>query len=204
MSQTVEKQIIRRVHSWGLGCVFTPSRFVDLGSRSAVDQALSRLAAGGKIRRLARGLYDYPREHPTLGVLSPDPDAIAKAMAMRDGCRIQPSGAYAANLLGLSQQVPAKVVYLTDGADRTTTVGQLVVQFRRTTPKNMATAGSISGLVIQALRYLGSTGVTQAHLSNLRRNVSKKDRERLWSDRRYAPVWMHRHFDEVRQDERGS
>ncbi len=178
--------------------MFTPNRFLDLGSRAAVDQALSRLAAGDTIRRLAFGLYDYPKKHPELGLLSPNPDAIARAISEKDESRLQPSGAYAVNLLGLSQQVPAKIVYLTDGSDKSVEVGNQRIQLRRTTPKNMATAGRPSGLVIQAFRHLKKDGVTDDHIATLQRTMPDADRDRLWKDRVHAPAWMHPHFDHLR------
>lgn len=197
MSQIVHSKVLDRIYGKGRGWVFTPKRFLDLGSRPAVDKALNRLADKGTIRRLARGLYDYPTQHPQLGLLSPDLDAVAKAISEKDESRLQPSSAYAVNRLGLSQQVPAKIVYLTDGTDKSVRVGNQTIQLRRTTPKNMATAGSTSGLVIQAFRYLGKEGVTPNHIATLRRTLSADDRKRLWKDRIYAPAWMHRHFAEI-------
>jgi hypothetical protein len=197
MSQIVHNKVLDRIYGKARGWVFTPKRFLDLGSRPAVDKALNRLADAGTIRRLTRGLYDYPKSHPKLGPLSPAPDAIAKAISEKDESRLQPSGPYAVNRLGLSQQVPAKMVYLTDGAEKSVRVGHQTIQLRRTTPKNMATAGSTSGLVIQAFRYLGKEGVTPTHIATLRRVLSADDRTRLWKDRIYAPAWMHRHFSEI-------
>ncbi len=197
MSQVVHNKVLDRIYGKGRGWVFAPKRFLDLGSRSAVDKALNRLADAGTIRRLARGLYDYPERHPKLGLLSPAPDAIAKAISEKDESRLQPSGPYAVNRLGLSQQVPAKIVYLTDGTEKSVVVGNQTIQLRRTTPKNMATAGSTSGLVIQAFRYLGKEGVTSNHIATLRRALSADDRTRLMKDRIYAPAWMHRYFAEI-------
>jgi hypothetical protein len=197
MTQIVHNKVLDRIYGKGRGWVFTPKRFLDLGSRPAVDKALNRLADAGTIRRLARGLYDYPQSHPKLGLLSAAPDAIAKAISEKDESRLQPSGPYAVNRLGLSQQVPAKIVYLTDGTDKSVVVGNQTIQLRRTTPKNMATAGSTSGLVIQAFRYLGKDGVTSSHIATLRRTLSADDRKQLIKDRIYAPAWMHRHFAEI-------
>ncbi|HUG66135.1 MAG TPA: DUF6088 family protein [Pirellulaceae bacterium] len=118
MNETIVKRLLKRIRGGGRGSVFVPSQFLDLGNRAAIDKALSRLAAEGTIRRLARGVYDYPKTHPKIGLLSPAPDAIAKAIAGRDQTTLQPTGAYAANLLGLSEQVPARIVYLTDGTAR--------------------------------------------------------------------------------------
>ena len=101
------------------------------------------------------GLYDYPRQHPKLGELAPTPEQIAQALAGKEASRIQPSGAYAANLLGLTEQVPAQAIFLTDATTGRVRVGRQEIILNQTTPKNMATAGRVSGLVIQALRYLG-------------------------------------------------
>ena len=116
-ADSTDSKILRRIKSNGRGWIFTPNSFADLGTRRAVDIALMRHRKSGFIRKLARGLYDYPKIDPELGPLQPSTDDIghANALAGRDATRLQPSGAYAANLLGLSTQVPMKVVYLTDG-----------------------------------------------------------------------------------------
>ncbi len=120
-----------------------PVDFLEFGSREAIDVALHRLAKQGVIRRLARGLYDLPKEHPVLGTLSPSAEAVAQAVAGRDRTRLQPAGANAANMLGLTTQVPAKMVFMTDGPARTVKIGPMTIQFRRTTPKQMECSGAI-------------------------------------------------------------
>jgi predicted transcriptional regulator of viral defense system len=174
------------------GLVFTPTDFLDLGSRHAVDKALSRMAAAGTIRRISRGLYDVPSRHPIVGIAGPSIDNFAKALAAKRGTRMQPTGAYAANLLGLSDQVPAKVVFLTDGRSRRVRLDKLDIVFRQTSPRNMATAGRISGLVIQALRYLGKTHVNDVTVARLNRNLSAENKEQLIEDVNYAPAWIGR------------
>jgi hypothetical protein len=173
---------------------------LDLGSREAIDLALHRLARKGTIRRLARGVYDFPKGHPVLGLLSPPADAIARALAGRDRTRIQPAGAYAANALGLSEQVPAKGVFLTDGPSRTVKVGAMTIQLRRTTPRNMAAAGRLSGLVIQALRELGKDHVTPARVEHLKRTIPVEKRRELLKDIKLAPSWMHPIFRELAEE----
>lgn len=177
--------------------MFTPSHFLDLASRPAVTSALKRQTDAGHLRLLARGLYDYPRQHPVLGPLTPTPEAVAKALAGRDVVRLQPSGAYAANLLGLSEQVPARVVFLTDGPSRLVRVGPMTVQLRRTTPRNMAAANRPSGLVIQALRHLGPAHVTPDRLAQLEKILPADDRRALIKDLKLAPGWMHRTLREL-------
>src|SRR5262249_57532941 len=114
----------------------------------------------GTVRRRGGGVYDFRKGHPVLGLLSPSADAVARALAGRDRTRLQPAGAYAANILGLSEQVPAKAVFLTDGPSRTVKIGPMTIQLRRTTPRNMEAAGRLTGLLIQALPDLGEEHVT--------------------------------------------
>src|SRR5271168_5651932 len=151
-TQSIDSRILARIHGRGRGSVCVPGDFLDIGSREAVDLALHRLARKGTIRRLARGVYDFPKEHPVLGPLSPSAEAVAHALAGRDRTRLQPAGAYAANILGLSEQVPAKAVFLTDGPSRTVRIGPTTIQLRRTTPRNMEAADRLSGLLIRACR----------------------------------------------------
>jgi len=198
--QSIEAKILARIIRRGRGSVMVPTDFVDLGSRQAVDLALHRLVRKGTIRRLARGIYDYPKMHPVLGLLAPRPDAVAKAVAGREQARLQPTGAYAANLLGLSEQVPAKVVYLTDAQSRTVNIGAMTIQLRQTTPRNMATAGRLSGLVIQALRNLGQAHVTADRIAILKRELPADQRQELLTDIKFAPAWMHPVFRAIAED----
>jgi len=181
--------ILHRIIGKKKGWVFAPTHFFDLGNRAAIDQALSRLVRSGDIRRLARGLYDYPKNHPDFGDVPPSADRVASALAEKDNLKIQPSGAYAANLLGLSDQVPAKLVFLTDGSTRVVQVGNWRIKFKKTSPKNMATAGKISGLVFQALRFIGRENIDEIVIRKLNR-LPKKEKQILIADLRYAPAWM--------------
>ena len=125
VTNPIDQAMLARIKTRGDGWVFAPTDFVDLGTRHAVDKALSRMAATGVIRRVSRGLYDVPRQHPIVGTTAPSVDKTARALAGKAGARLQPTGAYAANLLGLSDQVPAKVVFLTDGRSKRIQLGKL-------------------------------------------------------------------------------
>ena len=190
MPESIENKVLHRIIGKKKGWVFAPTHFLDLGNRAAIDQALSRLVRSGDIRRLARGLYDYPRKHPDFGDVPPSVDRIAAALAEKDNLKIQPSGAYAANLLGLSDQVPARVVFLTDGSSRMVQIGNWNIKLKKTTPKNMATAGRVSGLVIQALRYMKQENIDDMIINKLKRRLSVEDKKQLVSDLRYAPAWI--------------
>ena len=188
-SQSISSRVLQRIHRHGRGWVFTSDDFDDLADQDPVATVLKRLARSGQIRRLDRGLYDYPRKHPGLGELAPTSDEVAKAVAGR-AARLQPSGGYALNLLGLSPQVPMRIVYLTDDLARSIQIGNQRIVFRSTTPKNMATAGRTSGLVIQALRHLGRDKVSDETIAQLRNRLSNEDRNRLLKDVQYAPAWV--------------
>lgn len=197
---SIEKNIASRIASRKRGACFAPNAFLDLGSPEAVRIALHRLEKRGVVRRLARGLYDFPAHHPTIGLLSPNPEKVAKALSERDASRLQPSGAYAANVLGLSEQVPARIVFLTDGPARHVRIGRQEIVLKNTTTRNMATAGTISGTVIQALRHLGAKQTNESHVKHLRRTLSARDRAQLKRDRVYAPGWMHRIIAAIAED----
>lgn len=197
---SIDQQIFNAITTLGQGAVFVPMDFLSLGSRQTVDIVLHRLVRKGTIRRLARGIYDFPKEHPKLGKLQPSPEKIAEALVGRDCTRIQPTGAYAANILGLSEQVPAKIVFLTDGPSRTVKIGMTTIQLRRTTPKNMAMAGRLSGLLVQAFRELGKENVTPERLEHLKRTIPLNARKELLKDIRFTPEWMHSIFKELAEE----
>lgn len=188
--QSVDNKIINKVYGTGRGSVFSTDDFIGFGSRAAVDKSLSRLAKKGTLRRLARGLYDYPMTDPNLGILYPNVEAIVKALKGREAIRLQPSGGYAANLLGLSDQVPMKIVFLTDGPAKRITIGRQIISLKHTTPRNMATAGKTSGILIQALRYIGRKNVDNSVLTKLKGRFSYKEKKQIRQDARYAPAWI--------------
>ena len=190
VDSSIDAAISRKVRRAKPGTVFTPALFASLGGRAAVDKALQRLVARDGLRRLSRGLYDKPRQDPLLGTLWPSVDAVVAALTGKDKLRLQPTGAYAANLLGLSDQVPARVEFLTDGTSRTVKAGPMQIVLKRTTPRQMAAAGRTSGLVIQALRSLGPEHVTPQRLAKLRRSVPVAERRTLLDDLTLAPGWL--------------
>ncbi|HPN88742.1 MAG TPA: DUF6088 family protein [Candidatus Omnitrophota bacterium] len=188
--QTVSKKIMRRIYSHKRGWVFVPIDFVDFEGRKPALKALAKLTSQGKIRRITKGFYYYPRFHHFLGEVPPDYEQIAKAIARKNGLRIQRTGAYAANILGLSDQVPAQIVFLTDGSSRTVSIGNQRITFKKTATLYMVTAGRISGLVIQALRYLGKDSVDHVTINKLKRCLSQKDKKQLFRDISLAPAWI--------------
>jgi len=187
IASKIKQRIIRK----GRGAIFAPADFLDIGSRASVDQALSRLADQGMIRRLARGLYDYPKKSNRFGFLTPSADDIARAIARKGNQVLQPSPAMAANQLGLSTQVPSKPTYMTDGPTRTKKVGRQVIQFRKASPKTLVGAGQKTGVVFQALRYVGKDRVDDRIIDKLARALDDKDRRLLSKQSKHVPAWMH-------------
>ena len=193
VSADVSRRLVKMARATP-GRVFTPFDFLDLGSPHSVGMALTRLTRSGELRRLARGLYDVPRTHPVLGELLPTADDIAQALARRDGASVQPAGAMAANLLSLSEQVPARAVYHTDGPSRTVKIGALTVQLKKRPPRQVSSASPMSSLVFAALRSLGKANVSSSRVAHLQKTLSAADRHRLLKDLPLAPAWMHPHL----------
>jgi hypothetical protein len=200
---TIQGTILDRIRGQGRGKVFTPNDFLDLGSRDAADQSLSRLARAGEIQRLGRGLYHYPRMNERLGIpLGPDLDEIAEALARQTGSKVVPSGAVAANRLGLSTQVPAKPVYLTDGRTREVQIGATAFHLRHAAPKELPVGCRTSAMVFQALRHLGQGAVDHRVVAQLRRALSAEHLQELLRDARYTTDWIATVVRQVVQDEK--
>jgi hypothetical protein len=186
--QPIETKVLNRIYGYGRGNCFTPDRFLDFGSDVAIRKSLSRLTKQGLIRRIAKGIYEYPQNHKELGSLPPKVESVVKAIALRDNIQFQPSGAFAANLLGLSDQVPSKIVYLTNGNPKKIKIGAKTIIFKKTNNKSMAVAGSTSGLVFEAIKFIGSSKINDKLISVLRKKLSPKDRSRLATDLKFAPI----------------
>ena len=201
VKEPIGPKIVDRMEGRGRGSAVTANDFLDLGSRDSVDQALSRLVKQQTLIRVDRGIYAYPKVSRLIGAVGPTAEEIAQAMARRGSQRLLPSGAMAANLLGLSDQVPAKVEYLTDGAACERRSGKLLIRLKPTTPKNMATADRVTGPVIQALRYLGKDNVGDQVVSQLRQRLSEQDRLQLVEDISFAPGWMAPIFKKIAEKE---
>jgi hypothetical protein len=193
-------QILNLIRTQGPGAVFVPSDFLGIASRNAIDQTLSRLTKSNTIRRIARGVYDLPKQHPRLGLLSPDLSQVSAAIARSTGSRIQLAGAQSANALGVSTQVPAQLVYLTDGPTRSVVVGNRTITFRHAAPRKLIAAGTKAGTVIQALQYLGRDGVTPSIVDKLRK-AFQNDSEGLDMLRNATnvPAWLRQPLHDIAQ-----
>ena len=190
--KTMRDQIVARIDRLGDGKAFSAKDFLDIASRSMIDVTLTGLAHEGTIRRIRRGLYDKPRFNSTLGgQLSPDIDEAARAIARRQRWKIVPDGAWAANLLGLSTQVPAKIIYLTDGPNKEVPIGRRSIYFKHARPKAIAGPEGKAALVVQALRYLGKDKIGKEEINTLRATLSPSEQTRLVKDSRFGVDWIY-------------
>lgn len=186
-------RVLLRIRAKRRGAVLVPADFLDLGSREAVDAALGRLTDSGTIRRLGRGVYDFPKIHPRFGQRAPSVDAVAQAVARSTGESICYGDARAANLVGVSTQVPAQAVFLTDGTSRvfTADLGDgrgFDVRFRRSTRR--VGGDTKAGLVLRALRFLGRDAVDDATIRRLSNSLTDSDVRALAGLRSRATGWM--------------
>lgn len=164
---TTHAAIEDNIKRYKRGELIVPSDFRGKGSENAIKKALSRLAAKGTIRRLGHGLYVLPKKDPLFGEVLPSIEDIASALAKKEKVKIKPAGAFALHKLGLSVQVPTKLVYLTDGNGRLIKIGRNTIRFKPTTPKKMAFKGELSGLVILALEELGVDQIDETTVKKL-------------------------------------
>ncbi|WP_417624188.1 DUF6088 family protein [Paremcibacter congregatus] len=177
-SATIQK-VLKRIRGKGKGWVFTPKDLLDFDNRSNIDTILQKVMDDGLIQRLDRGIYYYPKAHPKLGVLSPDPLQIAQAIARQKGDVAFPDGAKALNMLGLSTQVPAKNIYYTNFTKRDVTVGAQKISLLPSQIKTRRLTPGLDYLILQALRYLGEGNITEDIVQACARMVSDKDKKRL-------------------------
>jgi hypothetical protein len=165
--------------------------FKGKGTEAAIRKSLSRLAAEGRIKRAAHGIYYLPKIDPLFGELQPSAEEIAQKIADKERVRIQPTGAYALNKLGLSTQVPMKMVYLTDGVQRLLTIGKVKVKFKATTNKKLSMKGELSKLIILALEELDLKKIDAGREAKIRELLLKEDPEKLNHDLALAPGRIH-------------
>jgi hypothetical protein len=188
----VESRIAEVLKSYQKGRVLFVDDFLDYGNPESVKKALLRLKEKEILVRLAHGIYLYPKIDKELGILFPSTEDIAKAIARRDKARIVPTGVQALNKLGLSTQVPMKVVFLTDGATRSIKIGKRTITFKNTSPKNLLAQGEISSLVIQALKTIGQSKVGDETLLKIQTLLKKEKTENRLNDAKLAPAWINK------------
>jgi len=201
--QTTTQQIIKRIRAKRRGWVFTPKDFLDLGSRALVDQTLSRLTHQGLIRRLGRGVYDFPKKHEVLGQLAPDTEGLARAVAPKSSSKIFMSGALAANTLGLSTQVPAKPTYTTDGPSQTKKVAGRTVTFKHSKVPLLDGVSDKANQTLQALAHIGKDNIDDAMLRRCAKTLTDRDIHGMLSHAGRTPSWMADIIHKIKQAKDG-
>lgn len=188
--QSVEYKIEKSIKTKPKGFLMLPDDFTKVGSAESVRKALQNLKEKGLIKSVAHGIYVRPVVDEYIGEVLPTAEEVAKAIARRDKIKLVPTGVYAIHALGLSTQVPLKLVFLTDGAPRIIKVGNRTIKLKKTTPKNLKAKGEISSLVIQALREIGKDMATDEEISIITALLQKEDEKKLQHDIILAPVWI--------------
>lgn len=186
------QKISKRIKGKGQGWVFTPQDFMDMATRGNIDMILHRMVQDGDIRRVGRGLYDYPKTHPIMGILAPDTKGIAQAVARQTGDRITHSGATAANFLGLTTQVQGKIIYTTTGKPRKIPVRDKYIRLVSSpVPASLLDWDSPVSMTLQALNNLGKKHVTKDHIQKCARHLSDNDKDRIRKNLRYIKnAWL--------------
>lgn len=188
------ESILLQAQSLPEGGVLSPKEFLHLGSRAAVDQALSRLTKEGKLLRVARGTYVTPVSS-RFGTRAPSPEKVVHALAAQNGEVVTPHGASAANTLGLTQQVPIREVYLTSGRTRKLKLGRSEIMVKHAPRWMLALGSGPAGAAVRALAWMGPAHVGES-LAALRRTLPPSEWQALASARAALPSWMARAIGE--------
>jgi len=203
-ANSIHSQISQKILRIPKGKPIFPSDFKGLGSEAAIKMTLMRLAKEGKLDRIAHGIYVIPKDS-RFGKIRPSLEEIAHAIAERDHVRIRPTGTFALNTLGLSTQVPMRLVYITDGAPRHIRVGKGSIKFKTATPRSLAFKGKISGLVVQAFKELGRKSVSEEMIRKVKALLRKEKPDVIKADAKLAPYWIAKIFydtlNEKKQDD---
>ena len=189
---SVEQKVAHVIYGHRGGWAFSSHDFLKLGNRNAIDKALQLLCKKRIIRRVIRGIYDYPRHSKVLNeMMSPEIDQVAQALARKFGWEIQPSGPTALNILGLSTQVPGRYVFQSDGPDCKYRIDATTLEFKNTVLKETGFKHRESTLIVRALKSLGKDGIDEAVISKLRDWLDPKLRAKVMKDTRTVTGWVY-------------
>ena len=181
----------------GRGWAFSANDLMKKFTRQEADSTLSDLVKKGKIRRVCRGIYDYPKYSDFLNQeLSPDIDQVARAFARKFNWRIEISGDSALNLLGLSTQIVGKHIYLSDGENRSYNINGTTLDFKKTVLKNIGFKHKESSLIVQALKALGKNHITPKVIDKIRTQIETKMYNKILKDTQSSTIWI---FETIKQ-----
>jgi len=187
----LRKSIESRIRERGSGWVFSRKDLRDIAPGGSIGVILCRLEKEGMIRRVGRGLYDYPERSDLLGEeLPPILDQAAQAIARKHRWVIAPDGAMAANMLNLSLQVPVKIVYLSNGPTRQFSIGNQTIIFRHASPKDLHMEHYSSRIIAQGLRFLGKEKVDWKIIKHLHYKLTDQEKTDLLRDVQFGTDWI--------------
>ena len=199
--QSTHNKIENEIKKGKRGKIIFLSDFTDYGTDVAVRHTFSRLCKSGLLIRLSAGIYLYPEIDKEIGIIYPSIEKIAKAIAKQEKARIIPTGAYALNALGLSTQVPMRVVFLTDGTPRMINIeGKASIKFKKTAPKYLAFKSKLVSLVVFALREIGENKATAEQLAQIKKLLQNEKQEIIINDLALAPAWVKNSILKLLQD----
>ena len=202
--ESVHNQIKNIVIKKRRGTIVFAEDFKKIGDGGTIRISLFRLCKEGILIRLAYGIFLYPKIDKKfgLGIIYPSIFEIVNEIAKREKARLIPTGVYAMNRLGLSTQVPAKVIFLTDGAPRTIKIGQnATIKFQKTTAKNLAFKGKITQLVCSALKEIGKDNITDEQLQKIKQALYLENNKVIEHDAELTPEWISKIILKYKHDE---
>ena len=188
MYESINSQIEAKVKRSKSGQIFLPSDFKDLGTSTAVRKALSRLVEQKVLVRMGQGIYATPIHDKVFGDVLPPMEEIAATLAKKEHVKIMPTGQYALNKIGLSTQVPMKMIFLTNGTKKNISVGKNSIVFQPTTTKKLAMIGSITSLLFLGLEELDLNKLSESDINKIINLLKKEDAKKLKHDLRLAPA----------------
>lgn len=198
--QSIEDKILSRIYGHGRAWSFSKNDFLDLGPGATVDSALSRLRQRGTIRRIARGLYDYPRYNRLLGEqIFPDMSVVAEAIARRHNWRIVPDGSTALYTLGLTQQIPARFSYLSSGPGRSFDIMGVPLRFRHRKTGHTGIEHRNAAVLVQALEALGRDTMSDEQKRHIAELFSPDELHQIVRNAKTASTWIHDAIKEIAQ-----
>jgi predicted transcriptional regulator of viral defense system len=190
MINSVENKILAKMKQNRRGKIFFTDYFDKLGTPESCRKALEHLVKKGEIMRVSRGIYTIPQTSQYIGKVSPSVDTIIKAVMKKDNANIVPTGSFAKNMLGLSTQLPLKIVYLTEGRSRKLKIGNTTVILKNTSTKNTAIKGKLSALAVQALKSIGKNNVTDEQIEKIVNILKNENQKHLEHDIKFSPMWI--------------
>lgn len=187
---SIEETILNKIKRGKKGAIYFTEDFHSDFTIEAVRVAFHRMVKKGDVKRVANGIYVRPITNSYIGEVMPSAEEVAQAIAKRDRAKLIPSGSLALNLLGLSNQVPLNLVYLTDGSARKITIGNRTIKFKKVSPKTLSAKGELSGIAILALKALGKDNLDAERELHLIEVLKKEDKSKLIHDAKLAPEWI--------------